>query len=360
MFVRLAGSHRLRHALSGLAMLGALTLALGTLAPGAQAAAATNADSTTVTLDISQPSANNGVAEGPVGANLAVQGTATAGDTITFGVAPRGAGCTTGSQPLNGVTATVQPDGTFSTSFAWPQIASTVGARYYVCAQDTTTNAVGASQTLFQVDSADPPSITVQQVKDPTAPPPGPGTPTPVAPNPPDGTYYTGGYIEVKGQNFTPGGTQVQILVTQGQLTPATATTPPLQIVKGVAQSSRNGGFDVVAQLPSGQTGQFYISATSSDGTSAVLPTLVASQAAQFALAPTPTPAPTATAAVTPTASVAPTPQNTGHHGPSTGRIVGAIALGLFSAIFFILGVAMLISASGMSSAPPSTRPQMR
>ena len=360
MFVRLAGSHRLRHTLSGLAMLGALTLALGTLAPGAQAAAATKADPGTVTLDISQPAANNGVAEGPVGANLAVQGTATPGDTIAFGVAPHGAGCTTGSQPLSGVTATVQTDGTFATSFAWPQIASTVGARYYVCAQDTTANAIGASQTLFQVDSADPPAITVQQVRDPSAPTPGAGTPTPAAPNPPDGTFYTGGFIEVKGQNFTPGGTQIQILVTQGQLTPATASTPPLQIVKGIAQSSRNGGFDIVAQLPSGQTGQFYISATSSDGTSTVLPTLVGSQAAQFALAPTPTPSPTATVAATPTSTGSGTTTTNTHQGPTTGRIVGAIALGLFSAIFFILGVAMLISASGMGSAPTPTRPQVR
>jgi len=361
MFVRLAEGHRLKQALSGLALAGALALALGALGPVALAAPKTNADPNAIKVDITQPANNNGIAEGPVGANLAVQGTATAGDSIAFGVAAKGDGCTaTGFQQLNGVNATAQADGSFTATFPWPQIASSVGARYYVCAQDVTNNAMGASQTLFQVDSADAPAITVTQVNDPTAPTPGAGTPTPTTPNPPSGSVYAGGYIEVKGQNFTPGGTQIQIVVTPSQLTPDTAAaSQPIKIVDGVDRTTRNGSFDVVAQLPGGQTGQFYISATSTDGSALALPTLVGSVSEQVVLAPTPTPSPTATATV----SASPT-TNTGTTsakpptGPGPARIVGAIALGLFSAIFFIIGVAMLISASGMSSAP--TRPQPR
>lgn len=356
MIVRLAKSHRLTHALSTLAMAGALTLALGALAPSAQAAPVAKGDAGAVTLDITQPTAtSSGYAEGPVGANLFIQGHATAGDTIQLGVASRSDGCATGFRQLNGVSATAASDGSFTASFAWPQIAAVVGAHYYVCAQDTTANAIGSSQTLFQVDSADVPTITLQEVNDPNAPAPGAGTPTPTTPNPPDGAFYTGGFVDVKGQNFTPGNTQVQILLTQGQLTPTTASTPPLQVVSGNAVTSRSGDFHVVVQMPSGQTGQFVLSATSSDGTSsgpnAVLPTLVGSKLIQLGLAPTPTPIPTAT-----TAGVTPTVSNNngggGPSGPGTGKIVGAIALGLFSAIFFILGVAMLISASGMSSGP--------
>lgn len=367
MIVRLARSHRLGRALSSLAMAGALALALGALAPGAHAAAAAGADPGSVTLDITQPAAtSSGYAEGPVGANLVVQGHATAGDTLQLGVASRSDGCASGFQQLNGVTATAKSDGSFTATFTWPQIAAVVGAHYYVCAQDTTASAMGASQTLYQVDSPDVPTITVQEVADPNAAAPGAGTPTVTPPNPPDGTFYTSGFIEVKGENFTPGNTQIQILLTQSQLTPDTASTPPLQIVKNNAITNRSGEFDVIAQLPAGQTGQFYISATSSDGTNTVLPTLVASKLVQLALAPTPTAAPTAT---TPP-SVTATPNNGngggGSSGPGTGKVVGAIALGLFSAIFFIIGVAMLISASGMASGPgagPTSgagRPQIR
>lgn len=359
MIVRLAGSTRCRRALAGLALASglALTLALGALGPSTQAAPAIKGDPGSVSLDITQPAPNNGIAEGPVGANLLVQGNATAGATLQIGIAPRGAGCTTGFQSLN-LSVTALSDGSFTASFAWPQLANNVGDRYYVCAQDTTASAMGASQSLFQVDSAGAPAISVTEASDPNAATPGIGTPTVTPPNPPEGTFYAGGFIEIKGQNFTPGGTTIQIFVTPTQLTPSAASSTPLQIVKGYPSTSRSGAFDVIVQLPSGQTGQFYISAASSDGTSTVLPTLVGSQSAKIALAPTPTPSPSPSPSPKVTTTVGPvTPPPPS--GPGTGNIIGAIALGLFSAIFFILGVAMLISASGMSDAPGG-RPQVR
>lgn len=363
MIVPLAGGARLRRALTALAMVGALALLLGALTPGAQAAPHVKGDPGSISLDITQPAPNNGFAEGPVGANLVVQGQATAGDTLQIGIASRSAGCTTSSfQSLN-LSATVAADGTFSSTFAWPQIANDVGGAYYICAQDSTTNAIGATNSYFRVDSANPPAISATQVSDPNATPPGPGTPTPTTPNPPDGTFYAGGFIEVKGQNFTPGGTAIQIIVTPVQISPATDSTPPLQIVKGNSVSSHNGSFDVIVQLPSDRTGPLYINATSTDGTSNVLPTLVGSQSAKVTLAPTPTVAPSPSPSVSPSPSATSgTNNNTGSTGPGTGRIIGAIALGLFSAIFFILGVAMLISASGMGGdAPgPGSRPQLR
>ena len=361
MIVRLAGSKRLRATLTGLTVAGALVLALGALTPGAQASPATNSDPSAVSLDIVQPAPNNGIAEGPVGANLLVQGTTTAGDAIQIGVAPRSAGCTSGFQSLN-VNTTAQSDGSFSATFSWPQIANNVGDRYYICAQDTTASAVGASKSLYQIDSSDAPMITVTEVNNPNAPTPAAGTPAPTPPNPPDGSFYAGGFIEIKGQNFTPGGTAIQVLLTPTQLTPALASSPQLQVVKGAAVSKHDGSFDIIAQLPSGQTGQFYLNATSPDGTNQVLPTLVGSQAAQITLAPTPTAGPSPTPSPKPTASVdTGTGKSKQPSGPGTGQVIGAIALGLFSAIFFILGVAMLISASGMATdASAPGRPQIR
>ncbi|HEY7849736.1 MAG TPA: hypothetical protein VIC27_06700 [Ktedonobacterales bacterium] len=355
----LAGSKRFRWALSGLALAGALALALtlGAPTPGAQAAPAMKGDSGSVALDIIQPAPSHGIAEGPVGANLLVQGTATAGDTLQIGIAPRATSCTTGFQPLN-LSATAQSDGSFTASFAWPQLANNVGDRYYICAQDTTASAIGASNSLFQVDSASAPAISVTQVSDPNASTPGAGTPTVTPPNPPDGTFYAGGFIEITGQNFTPGGVSIQILATPGPLTPGTANAPTLTIVKGAGLTKSDGTFDVIAQLPTGQTGQFYISATSADGTTTVLPTLVGSQSAKIALAPTPTPSPSPSPSPKATASAG-TGATPPPSGPSTGKVIGAIALGLFSAIFFILGAAMLISASGMGDAPQG-RPQPR
>ncbi len=365
MIVPLAGSARLRRALAALAMIGALALLLGALTPDAHAAPQVKGDPSSVSLDITQPAPNNGFAEGPVGANLVVQGQATAGDTLQIGIASRSAGCTTSSfQSLN-LSTTVASDGTFSATFAWPQIANDVGGAYYICAQDATASAIGATTSYFRVDSANPPAISVTEVNDPNATPPGPGTPTPTTPNPPNGTFYSGGFVEVKGQNFTPGGTAIQIIVTPVQISPATDSTPPLQILKGNSVTSHNGSFDVIVQLPGDSTGPLYINATSTDGTSSVLPTLVGSQSAKVTLAPTPTTVPSPSPSASPSASATSgTGSNsTGNTGPGTGRIIGAIALGLFSAIFFILGVAMLISASGMGGdAPggPGSRPQVR
>ena len=47
-----------------------------------------------VTIDIQNPQASGGVAEGPVGANIFAQGAAPAGDSVTIGYAPQSAGCT--------------------------------------------------------------------------------------------------------------------------------------------------------------------------------------------------------------------------------------------------------------------------
>lgn len=354
MIVRHAGAARITRigrVLSGLTMAGTLLLALAALAPAAQAAAGSPNDS--VSLDIVQPSASGGIAEGPVGANVVVQGTTTPGDAIQLGIANHSDTCQTGFQQVNGATATAQSTGSFSVAFAWPQIANTVGSRYYVCAKDTTNSAstIGASATLFQVDSADAPTLTsVVAVNDPNAGAPGPGTPTPGPLHAPEGTLYLGGFVEIKGANFTPGGTQIQVMLTPTQLTPSTAANPPLPTVKGATITGRNGTFDVIAKLPSGQEGTLFLSVTSSDGTQQSLPTLVAYQQEQIVAAPVATAAPTATptVAATVTPKAGGTSSQDGSKGPSTGRIIGAIVLGLFAALSFILGMAMLISASGM------------
>jgi hypothetical protein len=100
-------------------------------------------------------------------------------------------------------------------------------------------------------------------------------------------------------------------------------------------------------QLPKGETGNLAIFATSRDGSQGqVLPSLVATADIILTAPPaTPTPGPTATASVTATPSNGSGNQKS---SVSAGQMSALIGLGALSVIFFIMGIAFLVSAASM------------
>ena len=335
------------------ASLGGLIASLALMAwliPLSTAHAASLDASSSVTIDIQNPQASGGVAEGPVGANVFAQGAAPAGDSVTIGYAPQSVGCTTGFQAISGAQPNIQANGNFTVAFQWPDAANTVNAEYYLCAQDATANAIGQSTVLYRVDAASAPAISVQPVDNPNAATPAPGTPTPApTATPPDGKVYGGGYLQITGTNFMPGGQNISFFLTPGAFT-ASDYNPnaALTVVSGNIRTDNTGAFTVVVRLPTGETGSLTISAVSQDGSSSLLPTLVASQPLAIIVAPaTPTPQPT----VSPTVETTVTP-GTGNAkkpaAPGPYKITGLIGLGMLSVILFIIGVGFLISASSM------------
>ncbi len=328
-----------------------VTLALAAWLIPLSTARADSLDPNTVSVDIQKPQPVGGVAEGPVGANIYVQGSAPAGDTVIIGYAPQSAGCQTGFQQISGAQPSMQSNGNFSATFRWPSAANIVNTEYYVCAQDTTTNAIGQSSVLYRVDAASKPAISVQEVANPNAQTPLPGTPTPApTATPPNGNVYSGGYLQITGANFTPGGQNLYFFLTPGPFTASDYNpSAALPVVSGDTRTASDGSFQVTVQLPTGETGDLTVSAVSQDGTGTLLPTLVGSQALSIIVAPaTPTPQPT----ISPTVATTPTTGTGGGNQSSTTpsplQITGLIGLGMLSVILFIIGVAFLISASSM------------
>lgn len=320
------------------------------LVPLSAASAASQDANGPVTVDIQRPQASGGIAEGPVGANIFAQGAVPAGDSVTIGFAPQSAGCQSGFQPVSGAQPNVQSNGNFAVAFKWPEAANSVNTEYYVCAEDTTASAFGQSTVLYRVDAASPPAIDVQQVDNPNAPTPIPGTPTPApTATAPAGKVYGGGYLQITGANFTPGGQNLSFFLTTGGFMPSDYNPgSALTVVSGDIRTASDGSFQVVVQLPTGETGALTISAVSQDGTGGLLPTLVASKRLSIIVAPaTPTPQPT----ISPTVASTVTPgngSNTKKRTPGPLRITGLIGLGMLSVILFIIGVGFLISASSM------------
>jgi len=327
-----------------------MSLALaGWLIPQSTARAASLDANSPVSIDIQNPQARGGVVEGPVGANIFAQGAAAPGDTITIGYALKSAGCDGGFQPINDAQPSIQSNGSFTVAFKWPAAANSVNTEYYVCAQDTTANAFGQSTVPYRVDAADPPAINVQQVDNPNAPTAIPGTPTP-APTATarPGRIYGGGFLQIQGVNFTPGGQNISFFLTPGKFTPGDYVPGnALSVVSGDSRTASDGTFQVVVQLPAGETGSLTINAVTQDGTADLLPTLVASQRLSIVPSPaTPTPQPTVSPTVQATATVGNGGGNKRAPGPL--RITGLIGLGTLSVILFIIGVSFLISASSM------------
>jgi hypothetical protein len=330
-----------------IALLAVLALAAWLL-PRSSARAASMDASGAVTVSLQRPQPNGGVAEGPVGANVFVNGSVPAGDTVTIGFAPQSAGCQTGFQAIPNAQPSVGSDGTFTAAFPWPA-ATTVNTEYFICAQDASVTTIGQSTDVYRVDAGAPPAIQVQSVENPNAPTPAAGTPTPApTATAPDGKIYSGAFVQVAGANFTPGGQSVLLFLTPGRFAPSSYNpNSALQVVSGDPRTASDGSFTVIVQLPPGESGDLTLSAVSQDGTAQTLPTLLASQELSIIQAPaTPTPLPT----TSPTVQVTVTPGGSGsnHRAPGPYKITLLIGLGVLSVILFIIGVAFLISASSM------------
>lgn len=120
---------------------------------------------------------------GPVGTHIIFNGANfKAGDAITIGysVGP----CGSNVIAIADASGTVGTDGNISIPFVWPP--SDTG-NYHVCAVDTTSKQTYSSATTFQVLSKDPATITM-----------------------PD-SVETQAQVTVKGQNFLPAGSTVEV-----------------------------------------------------------------------------------------------------------------------------------------------------
>jgi hypothetical protein len=311
---------------------------LSLLALGATAlsfAPVAHADSVSLAILVPKPSSNT--AEGPVGTNLTLsaQG-AIAGHDYQLSYALTILGCPTGG-PLG--TATADASGKFTTTVAWPDAASAVGATYVICYKDTSAGPAlaQASDQKFKVDAGSPPSITL-------APPP---SSTPGTGNPPD-TYPAGGPIQISGKNYFSNHTQLLAFVTLNQ----NFAPGDLQSEKALKRvdtnnvvftADANGSFTVTVKLPA-ITGGFFLHVVSNDGGGKYLPALIATQPITIGQAATPTP--TVGPTVTPTAGVTPTPINGGgsNNSVSAAGLIGVLSLGGLSVLLFILGVYLLTS----------------
>jgi hypothetical protein len=312
-----------------------LTLSLLTLGATALSfAPVAHADSVSLAILVPKPASNT--AEGPVGTNLTLSGQgATAGHDYQLSYALTLPGCPTGG-PLG--TATADSDGKFTTTMAWPDTASAVGATYVICYKDTSAGPAlaQASDQQFKVDAGSPPSITL-------APPP---SSAPDTGNPPD-TYPTGGPIQISGKNYFSNHTPLLAFVTLHQdfapadLQPETALKRVDTNNTGITADA-NGAFAVTVKLPS-FTGSVFLHVVSNDGGSKYLPALIATQPITIGQAATPTP--TIGPTVTPTVSVTPTPSTgSANTSVSAAGLVGVFSLGGLSVLLFILGVYLLTS----------------
>lgn len=293
-------------------------------------------------VNIIVPKPASKVARGPVGANVSISGVGTPKHSYQLGYAPAASTCAASADIPSAVTV-ADSDGKFAVTFLWPSGASAIGASYSVCALDKTDPtpppAIESSQ-LFQVAASGAPTITLSQ---PVATPVSGVTPVPT---PESGTFYAGSSLQIVGANFVPGKTPLLVYVTATEeFRPGDLASRPLATADGGATTPDDAGaFTAVVVLPGAVLGNLYIHVVSNDGTATLLPALIATQPLVIKQKPTPTP-PTPTA--TPKATPSPTPIGASTGAPSLGNIFGVLGLGCLSVVLFILGIGLIMSASG-------------
>jgi hypothetical protein len=304
-------------------------------------------------ISIKVPRVSSGVAQGPVGANVSVEGTGIADHTYQLGYATTDSNCATGISLIPGTTIKASSAGAFSKTFSWPASAGGRGTSYYVCAQDTApivppTPSI-QSTDLFKVSATDAPSIDVSAAPvTSTAPAGGP------VPTPPDGHFFAGSRVQIVGTNFLPANTQLEAYYTlSGAFSPADPQNfRPLTTDAGgtTFTSQNNGGVAVTVTLPNAPIGQVYLHVVSKDYVAGKYPpSMVATQQIQVDRAPTPTP-PTASPSVQITPSVTAGGGNGGgSNSPDPARVLAVVGLTGLSIILFIVGIILMTSASAMA-----------
>lgn len=328
-----------------LLVLSGLSLAV----PLARAATPSNAPAASGTLTIVVPAPSNGVAVGPVGANVSVTASGlTASDSYQVGYAPHSIGCASGFSALPNTSAlSPASDGSLSTTVTWPSSANAVGSSYDLCLRDTTTttNLDVASTQTFRVESSAPPSITVAEA--------GPASSTATTTTTSATTVEAGTQVTITGQNYVPDNTPLAAYITYSS-TPTASELSQGKLKQCPAFNSQGGGyFTVTCILPSSNTGPWYLIVASTDGAAKYPPALEAMAALNIVPAPaaTATTTPAATASASPKASTTPH-GNTGgtgnggkaSPGPTGNEVAGIIGLSALAIILFVVGVLLLAS----------------
>lgn len=292
-------------------------------------------DAPTVSIQIPVPD-SNGVARGPVGANLTLAGSGfTDGHTYQLGYVPQGQQCATNgtSFPNSSVTTS---GGAFTATIQWPAGAANVNGEYAICVIDTTdtTQPPVQSSNLFRVVAANAPTFTLRN----------PSTSAPL--QGPPYLLYVGSSVTISGQNFAPGGLTLIAYLSPHQITSVNDLNASTQLNtanSSTIHSQDSGNVTATIQLPDTiSAGNAFLYLVSSDNQGgAGLPSLMAFVQVTVAQQPTATPKPSPTA--TPKATATPN-GGTSSGGSDVGHTLGVIGLSLLSLILLIVGVLLLAS----------------
>ncbi len=324
-----------RLALSGRVALAAIAalalLALGAIAVPSHARAGSGDPKITFVAPV-YAGQNNGFAEGPVGANVSVQGSGWTGGggDVTISLADEqndtsgqpGSACTNGSPtvPIAGLSQPVDSSGnfTFAPTFQWPAAAGVQGHSYWACGTQGGATSQGVDK--FTVLSSAAPSIAISVAQ-----------------------AAVGSTITVDGQNWLPAGITVHVIIA-----PCVACEPPYSSSAQATSNGSTGSFSVSVQVPpAAAVGTvLYVSAQNvdpaNDANTGALNT-GASKSTSFTViaqaTPTPTAPPTPNATVSATATSA---SNVGGAGGNTNSSSGNTVLIVLLAA---LGVVLLLGA---------------
>jgi hypothetical protein len=263
------------------------------------------------------------VAEGPVGANLTVEGSNwPTSTTLTVWPAPDANTCAQQQAQPPGYAGTIVVDSTGNAKgpYAWPQAANTVNQAYILCAVDGTTMVSPDVQSngidTYTVLAADPPAITLSS-----------------------STLLQGATLTVSGQNWFP-----QQALTVSVCTDNPCTGQP--ITSRSSGSAQDGTFQITLTIPeSTAAGPYFVEVETANGALSAPPSGSAPQLTVST--PTPTPTPTATPAPTPIPST-PAPSS-GSSGSPTLLIV---ALGTLSLLFLVGGIISIAVYTRTSPSP--------
>jgi hypothetical protein len=323
----------------GVGLLVMLALAAGTTPARAMAQSARD---NTPTFGITNP-LYSGVAEGPVGTDVAVQAQPgsswTPSASITLSALPdNGDTCSSsaGTPISTASTITVNADGSFSGTFLWPANLGGTGTTYILCASESGAGTqIGQASNKFIVLAGSAPAIAV--------------SPT---------TQQAGGQVLITGANWLPVQQITLVLQNAGE----TIQQDPGETLKTGLYPNSDGTFSVSVTLPKDRTGS---SATGNaqDIVAEMGPQIDTTHYALMAQStpltitvpphPTATPMPT----VTPT-SVPPTSVGSTAPTGSTNDKPLIILLGLIAVVLLGAGIVVAVLAlRGRGMPPPAPVP---
>lgn len=313
-----------------LAALASLTLGVLLAAPGGQPAQAAPARASLLScngpcIGITNPlytSQGQVIAEGPVGAHLAVEGVNwPPSSKITIWPAPDANTCAQqqAQPPSYAGTLSVNGNGNAADTYDWPKAANKVNQTYILCAVDGTTTVSPDVQSnginTYTVLAANPPSLTVV-----------PGEITQGQPS----------ALTISGQNwFAP---QQPIIVNICSDAPCTEGA----VASQTTTSTPDGTFRMSLTLKADTApGSYFVEARTANGALSAPP---AGSDAQLTISePTPTPTPTPSPTPTPT----PTPPSSNGNGSAPLLIVLLGTLSLLFLIGGIISIAIYTRSSG-------------